>query len=94
MDKSQYAAAAALGAYAMQRGNVAEAIRFWQEALALNPAMTLVRVNLAKALLRAGNPGEAERLGVDVELVLAVAAVARRISIASPSARSAETEAA
>ncbi len=59
MDKSQYAAAAALGAYAMQRGNLAEAIQFWREALALNPAMTLVRVNLANALLRIGNPGEA-----------------------------------
>ncbi len=59
MDRSQYAAAAALGAYQMQRGNSAAAIQLWREALALNPAMTLVRVNLAKALLRAGNPGEA-----------------------------------
>jgi Flp pilus assembly protein TadD len=59
MDKSQYAAAAALGAYQMQRGNPAEAIQFWRDALALNPAMVLVRVNLAKALLRTGNPGEA-----------------------------------
>jgi predicted Zn-dependent protease len=55
----QYAAAAALGAYAMQRGNLAEAIQLWREALALNPAMTLVRVNMANALLRTGNPGEA-----------------------------------
>ena len=59
MDKSQYAAAAALGAYQMQRGNLADAIRFWQEALALNPAMVLVRVNLANALVRSGNPREA-----------------------------------
>jgi Flp pilus assembly protein TadD len=59
MDKSQYAAAAALGAYRMQRGEFAEAVQFWRAALALNPAMTLVRVNLAKALLRTGNPGEA-----------------------------------
>ncbi len=59
MDKSQYAAAAALGAYAMQRGNLADAIQLWREALALNPAMTLVRVNLANALLRTGNPSEA-----------------------------------
>src|SRR6185312_5266529 len=48
MDKSQYAAAAALGAYQMQRGNFAEAIQFWRQALALNPAMTLVRVNMAE----------------------------------------------
>jgi len=59
-DKSQYAAAAALGAYQMQRGNLAEAIELWREALALNPAMTLVRVNMAQALLRTGNPGEAK----------------------------------
>src|SRR4029077_12484635 len=37
MDKSQYAAAAALGAYAMQRGNLTEAIQLWRETLALNP---------------------------------------------------------
>jgi len=59
MDKSQYAVAAALGAYQIQRGNFAAAIQLWREALALNPAMTLVRVNLANALLRTGNPGEA-----------------------------------
>lgn len=59
MDRSQYAAAAALGAYAMQRGNLADAIRYWRDALALNAAMTLVRVNLANALLRTGNAGEA-----------------------------------
>jgi len=60
MDRSQYAVAAALGAYQMQRGNLAEAIQLWREALALNPAMTLVRVNLAQALLRTGKPGEAK----------------------------------
>jgi hypothetical protein len=59
MDKTQYAAAAALGAYQMQRGNLAEAIQLWKEALALNPAMTLVRVNLATALLRTGHQDEA-----------------------------------
>ncbi len=59
-DRSQYAAASALGAYQMQNGNLPLAIRAWQAALALNPAMTLVRVNLAKALLRTGNPEEAK----------------------------------
>jgi predicted CXXCH cytochrome family protein len=59
MDRSQYAVAAALGAYQMQRGNVAEAIQWWREALALNPAMILVRVNLAQALLRTGKTGDA-----------------------------------
>jgi Tfp pilus assembly protein PilF len=77
MDKSQYAAAAALGAYRMQRGDLAEAIRFWRAALALNPAMTLVRVNLAKALLRTGNPGDAK----------ATLEQALRFNPASPEAR-------
>ena len=44
----------------MQRGNLAEAIELWREALALNPAMTLVRVNLATDLLRTGHPDEAK----------------------------------
>jgi hypothetical protein len=60
MDRTQYAAISALGAYQMQGGNTAAAIRLWQSALALNPAMTLVRVNLAKALLRTGKPEEAK----------------------------------
>jgi predicted CXXCH cytochrome family protein len=62
MDKSQYAAAAALGAYQMQRGNFAAAIEFWRAALAVNPAMTLVRVNLATALLRTGQAVEAKAM--------------------------------
>lgn len=60
MDKTQYAVAAGLGAYAMQRGNFDEAIRFWNQALAINPAMVLVRTNLAIALLRAGHVEQAE----------------------------------
>jgi TPR repeat protein len=77
MDKSQYAAAAALGAYQMQSGNLTAAIQLWREALALNPAMTLVRVNLAKALLRTGNPNEAK---VTLEKAL-------QLNPASPEAR-------
>jgi predicted Zn-dependent protease len=46
----------------MQRGNYAGAIEFWKEALALNPAMTLVRVNMATALLRVGQVGEAKAM--------------------------------
>jgi hypothetical protein len=60
MDQSQAAVAAALGAYRMQRGNVDEAIRFWNQALAMNPALVLVRANLAVALSRAGHQEEAE----------------------------------
>jgi tetratricopeptide (TPR) repeat protein len=58
-DKSQYATAAAFGAYQLLSGNLPASIQWWRQALTLNPAMTLVRVNLAQALLRAGRPGEA-----------------------------------
>jgi Tetratricopeptide repeat/Cytochrome c554 and c-prime len=58
-DKTQSAVAAALGAYRMQRGDLDEAIRFWDQALAINPALLLVRANLAEALLRRGRPEEA-----------------------------------
>jgi hypothetical protein len=61
-DHTQYAAAAALGAYRLQRGDVAEAIELWKQALAINPAMTLVRVNLASALLRTGQRNEAKAM--------------------------------
>jgi hypothetical protein len=60
LDTTQYAAAAALGAYQMQRGNLEQAIRFWNQALAINPAMVLVRTNLAVALLRTGHAEQAE----------------------------------
>jgi TPR repeat protein len=59
MDRTQYAAAAALGAYQMQRGNLVAAIDLWRAALAVNPAMILVRVNLATALLRTGQAEQA-----------------------------------
>lgn len=57
--QTQSAVAAALGAYRMQRGNLDEAIRFWDQALAINPSMLLVRANLAEALVRRGRPEEA-----------------------------------
>ena len=60
-DPTQYAAASALGGWQMQSGNLNAAIQLWRRALALNPAMTLVRVNLAKVLLRTGNSEEARR---------------------------------
>jgi tetratricopeptide (TPR) repeat protein len=50
---------AALGAYAMQRGDFAEAIRLWDETLAISPALVLVRANLADALLRTGRAEQA-----------------------------------
>jgi Flp pilus assembly protein TadD len=44
----------------MQGGNFEQAIRFWSEALAINPALVLVRTNLATALLRTGRGEEAQ----------------------------------
>ena len=60
MDPTQGAVAVALGAYRLQRGNVPEAIRWWNQALAINPALLLTRVNLATALVRIGQPEEAQ----------------------------------
>ena len=60
IDPTQSAVAAALGAYQMQRGNLEEAIRFWNQTLVISPSMVLVRANLATALLRTGNAEQAQ----------------------------------
>jgi tetratricopeptide (TPR) repeat protein len=62
MDQGQYAAAAALGAYRMQRGDLEGAIRFWNQTLAISPALPLTRLNLATALLRTGQVDEARAI--------------------------------
>jgi tetratricopeptide (TPR) repeat protein len=59
-DRTEYAAAAALGAYRMQGGDPDEAIRLWNQALAISPALLLTRQNLAAALLRTGHTDEAQ----------------------------------
>ena len=59
-DQTQFAVPAALGAYQMQRGNFEEAVRFWDRALAMNPALILVRLNMAAALIRTRHPDQAE----------------------------------
>jgi hypothetical protein len=59
IDPTQSAVAAALGAYQMQRGHFDEAIRWWDQTLAINPALVLVRTNLAAALLRTRQPEKA-----------------------------------
>jgi hypothetical protein len=59
MDPTQAAVAVAIGAYQMQQGNLQEAIRWWKQALAINPALLLTRTNLATALARIGRPEEA-----------------------------------
>lgn len=60
MDPTQAPVAEALGAYQMQRGNLEAAIRWWNQALAINPALSLTRTNLAAALVRVGRREEAE----------------------------------
>jgi hypothetical protein len=60
MDREQYAAGAALGAYQMQAGNLEEAIRLWKQTIAISPALLLVRQNLATALWRTGHADQAE----------------------------------
>lgn len=59
-DKTQSAVYAALGAYWMQLKNVDQAIVFWNHALDISPALLLVRINLARALLSAGRKQEAQ----------------------------------
>ena len=60
LDANQSAVAAAIGAYEMQRGDTEQAIRFWNKALAISPALVLVRINLANALMRTGRTEEAQ----------------------------------
>jgi tetratricopeptide (TPR) repeat protein len=60
VDGEQYAAGAALGAYQMQAGNLEDAVRLWKQTLAISPALTLVRQNLATALWRTGHADQAQ----------------------------------
>ena len=60
IDPEQVAASAALGAIHMERGDYGEAIRLWNDALSKSPALMLVRLNLAAALVQAGNPVAAQ----------------------------------
>ena len=60
MDPTQSAVAAALGAYQMQGGHFDQAIRFWNQTLAISPALVLVRANLAAALLRTAQAEQAQ----------------------------------
>lgn len=60
MDRTQAPVAAALGAYQMQGGHYDDAIRLWNLALTINPALVLVRANLAAALLRTGHADQAQ----------------------------------
>jgi tetratricopeptide (TPR) repeat protein len=46
----------------MQYGNIEDATSFWNQALAINPTMLLVRANLAGALLRTGHVEQAQAM--------------------------------
>ena len=49
-----------MGAIYFQRGELPEAIRYWQEALRKNPGLVLVATNLAMAQWRQGDRPAAE----------------------------------
>ena len=59
LDKTESSAPANLGAYAMDHGKNEEAVRLFEEALRISPALVAVRYNLALALIRTGRPAEA-----------------------------------
>ncbi len=59
-DPSQLTASVGLGGIRMERGQYREAIRLWQDALAKNAGLPLVRMNLAMAEWRIGDLRSAE----------------------------------
>jgi hypothetical protein len=61
IDPSQVTASVGLGGIRMERGELAEAIRLWEDALAKNAGLMLVRTNLAMAYWRSGDRQSAER---------------------------------
>ena len=65
LDPSQVTASVGLGGILMERGELAEAIRLWQDALSKNGGLELVRINLAMAQWRTGNLRAAESSLVD-----------------------------
>ncbi len=60
LDKSQLTASVGLGGIMMERGQYAEAIRLWNDALSKNAGLELVRLNLSLALLKIGQRTAAE----------------------------------
>jgi hypothetical protein len=59
LDRTESAAPANLGAYQLEQGHYDEAIRLFQDALRVSPALVLVRLNLAAALIHQGQKAEA-----------------------------------
>lgn len=69
LDPMQVTAPVGLGGILMERGRYGEAIRLWQDALAKNAGLELVRTNMALAQWRSGDWQAAERsLATAVEL--------------------------
>jgi hypothetical protein len=60
LDPAQVAVAVNLGTYYIKRGRAHEAMRLWTDALARNPGLTSVSMNLAVAQYQAGDPAAAE----------------------------------
>jgi tetratricopeptide (TPR) repeat protein len=60
LSPEQVTASAGLGAIQMERGQFAEAIRLWEDALVKNAGLELLRINLATAYWRTGNLRKAE----------------------------------
>ena len=60
LDPSQLTASTGMGAIYFQRGDLSNAVRHWQAALAKNPGLVLVATNLAMAQWRQGDRPAAE----------------------------------
>jgi len=60
LDPGQVTASVGLGGIMMERARYADAIRLWEDALAKNAGLELVRTNLAMAYWRSGNLQAAE----------------------------------
>ena len=60
LDPAQVTASVGLGGILMERGQYAEAVRLWQDALSKNGGLELVRINMAVAQWRSGDLTGAE----------------------------------
>lgn len=60
LDPAQVTASVGLGGIMMERGNYAEAVRLWNDALLRNAGLQLVRLNLSVALWKLGRRDDAE----------------------------------
>jgi tetratricopeptide (TPR) repeat protein len=61
LDQAQVTASVGLGGIMMERGELVEAIQLWQDALAKNSGLELVRTNMAMAQWKSGDRDGARR---------------------------------